>query len=200
MTWMLTTSGGVVDLRRLDLDGVGIWDIAHSLARQCRFTGHTARHYSVAEHSLHVASIVEHDLGQRAPGVILAALLHDAHEALTGDLSTPMKQLIGTAWDIEERRIQRAVLTRWGAWQYHCDYAAVIKRADLIALAVERRDLMPPMGPAWPSLHGVPTSDYVLSLHDYVGMDTADWRDAFVDKFHELTYPAAGGASAVCGC
>ena len=52
-------------------------------------------------------------------------------------------------------------------------------------LATERAQLMPPIGPDWPALAGVPCSGE-LHLEDYGGMDWDDWRDAFLERFVEL--------------
>lgn len=61
-------------------------DIAHALAHQVRFSGHTRGHYSVLEHSLRVADLV-------SPENRLYALLHDASEAYLQDVARPLKQL-----------------------------------------------------------------------------------------------------------
>lgn len=63
---------------------VHIEDIAHALSMICRFTGHTIRHYSVAQHAWHASHLVE-------PPDALEALLHDAAEAYVNDLSRPLK-------------------------------------------------------------------------------------------------------------
>lgn len=76
-------------LRELDFDDVDsmeidINDIAHALARLCRFGGHCKDFYSVAEHSIFCA-----ELGP--PDITLHLLLHDAHEAYTQDLVRAVK-------------------------------------------------------------------------------------------------------------
>lgn len=63
-----------------------IEDIAHSLANTCRFTGHTRKFYSVAEHSVRMA--LSHEL----KGHPMTRLLHDAAEAYFGDIATPLKR------------------------------------------------------------------------------------------------------------
>ena len=79
-------------------------ELALSLSRLCRFAGHLSEHYSVAQHSIFVADCVEN-------GLQLAALLHDAHESLIGDLPTPIKSLVGDQWaeicDEVDRQIAR---------------------------------------------------------------------------------------------
>ena len=125
-------------------------EIAHSLAQINRFTGHCVRPYSVAEHSLLVADIVRDQAGA-ACGVTdapliqleLAALLHDAHESCTGDAASPIKRVLGDAWAQFEDAQQSALLQGYGVWDSFNMFYGGIKQADLIALATERRDLMP---------------------------------------------------------
>jgi hypothetical protein len=69
-----TYTGGMVNLTSLTPDQVILEDIAHALSNQCRFSGHTAQFYSVAEHSILCAEMVPDEMK-------LAALLHDASEA-----------------------------------------------------------------------------------------------------------------------
>ena len=188
MTWMLTAQGQQVNLRCIALETIRIEDVAHHLALVNRWSGATSRPYSVAEHSLLVAEILERDHGIASPGVLMAALMHDAHEAYCGDLSTPMKAIIGERWHDEEARIQRAIQRRFEIEVPGLAFSGLIKQADLQALATEWRDLiglpqlMPPDLPppiAW------------LDLRQRAAMDWADWRQAFLDRFTELAYSRA---------
>lgn len=198
-TWMITTTGAQVDLRVMALNTISLLDIAHSLALTNRFTGHTSRPYSVAEHSLLVAEIMQREFGVTSPAAVLAALLHDAHEAYAGDMATPMKQLLGCSWRSEEDRIAMAVLRRFGVADASAVYASIIKRCDLMALAMERRDLLPATSAAWPLLEGIHTPDW-LHLQERAAMGWQDWRQAFIDRFASLhfaihgTHPVLGHA------
>ena len=97
--WITTATGRDFPLAGLPTLMQGaqpcIEDIAHALAQINRFTGHAARPYSVAEHSLLVCDIV------RAKGLNahaqLLALLHDAHEAYCGDVASPTKSLLSAS-------------------------------------------------------------------------------------------------------
>lgn len=105
-------------------------DLSHSLARQCRYTGHTDRHYSVAEHCVRCSEIVDPDLAW-------VALLHDAAEAYTGDLSAPLKALLPDFRALE-RRVERALFRRFGMpWQI----PLAVRRADKVLMLTEMRDL-----------------------------------------------------------
>lgn len=193
MTWMLTRNGAAVDLRFMMPADISALDIAAALSKINRFVGHTSRLYSVAEHSLHVTQVMEREMGITDPAVLFAGLMHDAHEAYTGDLHTPMKQLIGEAWYRHERRIQREVLKRFGAYELFRRHHVAIKLADLTMRATERRDLLPPGGPRWEDLEGIdPLPHYWLE--DFAGMEPDDWRDAFVDRFGELFDGGVGAA------
>lgn len=79
-----------VDPLELIPEDVSIEDIAHALARQCRYNGHVEGFLSVARHSIWVSQRLE-DVGcQRS--TVLAGLLHDAAETYLGDLPRPLKQ------------------------------------------------------------------------------------------------------------
>jgi len=101
-----TLSGRQIDPFNLRTKDIDIQDIAHSLAMQCRYNGHTRRFYSVAEHSVLVSQVLpdEHKLW---------GLLHDATEAYIGDMVSPVK---GRMTDFKklEQQIEKAVAERFG--------------------------------------------------------------------------------------
>jgi 5'-deoxynucleotidase YfbR-like HD superfamily hydrolase len=129
---IITKSGKKIDLLQPDPQEFSISDIAHALSHLCRFTGHTRRFYSVAQHSLMVSELVPQALAKEA-------LLHDAAEAYIGDVSTPLKILLPEYRSIEER-IELAIHQRFQL-DFCDDHRTHIKRADIIMLATERRDL-----------------------------------------------------------
>lgn len=86
MTWIQTYTGKAFDLINPQPDMIDIVDIAHALAHQCRFMGHTREFYSVAQHSILVSQ-------QVPPEHALEGLLHDAAEAYCVDLAAPIKRL-----------------------------------------------------------------------------------------------------------
>lgn len=187
MTWMLTATGATVDLRWLRGDDISLLDIAHHLAQINRFTGAAVRPYSVAEHSLLVCEIAERELGIRSPSMLLAALMHDAHEAYTTDVSSPMKQVLGEGWALTEERIAWQVQGRFQIRTASVAARADIKWADLTALSTERAQLLLPSGPDWPVSTSHPGVGWVR-LADRAGMGWEDWRQAFLDKFAELNF------------
>ena len=93
---IITWSGKLVNplcLRQTDIE---IRDIAWPLARICRYGGQATKHYSVAEHCVHVSKIVERHARLRGYGPdsrIMAqwGLIHDAPEAYLGDVVRPIK-------------------------------------------------------------------------------------------------------------
>lgn len=184
MTWMLTSSGALLNLRFIADDAIRVEDIAHHLAQINRFTGACARPYSVAEHSLLVVQIMEH-MGISNPHALLAGLMHDAHEAYTTDLSTPMKDAVGAAWHAVENQVKHAVRRKFALLVASQVAAHGIEIADLTALSTERAQLMPPDGPEWPCTRMHPPVPWVR-LSDRLHMTWQDWRQAFLDKHAEL--------------
>lgn len=144
MSWILTHTGKRFDLLEPDVDMIDPRDISHSLAHLCRFTGHTSEFYSVAQHSCIVAELVPEEYK-------LAALLHDAPEAYLGDMTRPLKQ-----WMPDYRGFEDVIWTRvCERFDLALELPASVHRADLIALATERRDLMPSDPAIWDCLAGI---------------------------------------------
>ena len=161
------------------------YSIAWSLSQINRFTGHALRPYSVAEHSLLVCDIAE-QLGLGVHGQ-LAALMQDAHKSITGELNTPGKHQVGSAWRRWEDSMQRAVLRAFGILTPYQVHAANIRQAKLIALATERRDLMPKTPSDWPALKGIePLATVDLYSRERVAADWETWRDCWLDRYHGL--------------
>ena len=156
-----------------DAAQIDIGDIAHGLAYQCRFNGQTRHFYSVAQHSLIVAGLV-------APPLRLAALLHDAAEAYLGDMVKPLKQLF-PRYSAIESRVMAAIAQRYGIADAGDFAAPAIKCADLVALAMEKRDLMPNSSEAWESLRGISADPQPI-----VALPPAAAKAAFLAAFAAL--------------
>jgi len=148
MTWIQTYTGRAFEPLNPDPDDIDPLDIAHALSMVCRFTGHTRRFYSVAEHSVRVSWLVE-EMGGPMAG--LCGLLHDASEAYIADVARPLKHSPTMApYRAVEARIQDVVLYHFGItpqeWNEH---HGAVKRADNVMLATEVVQLMqwPPPQP-----------------------------------------------------
>ena len=133
-----TATGGKFHFMEPREDEVNILDIAHALSHQCRYTGHCARFYSVAEHSVFVASLVP-------PEQRLAALLHDASEAYLTDVAAPVKPFLANYKEIE-KGIMDVIAKKWN---FPWPASPEIKHADLVALLVEAQQLMVSGGEHW---------------------------------------------------
>lgn len=102
-------------------------DIAHSLSMQCRFGGHCFNFYSVAEHSINVAKLLPAMYKREA-------LLHDAGEAYTTDLPTPIKNMVPEFSKIEEVFLKKIGLK----FEVDlCNLHPLVKQADYLMLRKE---------------------------------------------------------------
>lgn len=117
--------------------------LAKTLSQLNRFTGHTLKPYSVAQHCVIVSRYLDFDAHASMRG-----LLHDAHEALIGDLSAPLKRSLPP--EVRKHFAELAdVIDRDIFMHFDCptllahEYSDAVHRADLIACATELRDLMP---------------------------------------------------------
>lgn len=193
MNWMITALGHEFHFDRPQsaFNTFDIFDIASSLAKINRFTGHTTRPYSVAEHSLLCANIAE-QLGLSLH-VQLAALMHDAHEAYTGDCTSPVKRALGQPWHNFEEAIAYQLRRKLGLADTFATHRSAIRHIDLTALATERHQLTTfdsTRNTPWtvldtPGLEITP-ADINLCTMQRQQMDWSEWRDAFLEHYDWL--------------
>lgn len=128
---ILLAGGSYFDFEAPHTSVFTIDDIAHGLAMTCRFAGQCKRHYSVAQHSVHVSEIVPADHAYQG-------LMHDAPEAFVGDMAKPLKVLL-PEYSVIEKRVERAVFDRFNV---ATPLPPSIKDADIVMLVTEQRQLM----------------------------------------------------------
>lgn len=166
---ILAHSGGNFFLLEPEKSTFAIRDIALALSNICRFTGHTKRFYSVAEHSVWCSHIVPDKYA-------LDALMHDATEAFVGDVAKPLKDLLPDYAAIEERA-ERAIFDRFGVTWPVPD---PVKAADMAMLAAEKVQALDDLG-IWPMLSGIEPAEILLQFWT---PDKA--RRMFLRRFREL--------------
>jgi 5'-deoxynucleotidase YfbR-like HD superfamily hydrolase len=128
---MITWSG--VEVTR-DAGVPHLQDIAVALSRMPRFSGMTVEPWSVLQHSLFVMRMAERD--RLSPEARIAALLHDAHESLTSDISTHFKTLGMKALQAQlDERIMAAYMP--GGLQAYTALGEFVKALDKRALLAE---------------------------------------------------------------
>lgn len=170
-----TYSGLQVHLLDPRPDEISLRDIAHATALQCRFTGHTRYHYSVAQHSIYVSRVVPAHLA-------LEGLLHDAQEAYLCDMARPLKHFtkMGEEYLKIEEKFEAVIREKFGLPQH---MSPEVKTADNSLLYLEKEELLPPS--EWSHDWGTQDPDSVLGIRIYPWTpDIAEGR--FLDRFAEI--------------
>jgi hypothetical protein len=121
-------------------------DAALSLGNQCRWGGHMELPYSVARHSLYVASVAERLVSlARGDGraAFAAGLTHDLGEVILQDLTTPAKAVFDSSAIREKLEIRWTARLRreFGFEQPNAQLEHAIKNIDSAALLCEDFDL-----------------------------------------------------------
>jgi 5'-deoxynucleotidase YfbR-like HD superfamily hydrolase len=173
--WILTYTGRKFWPLTPRPEDVCIEDIAHALANMCRYTGHCAQHYSVAQHAVLVSFAVP-------PAFALKGLMHDASEAYLPDLASPVKRHpIMAPYRAAEERIMNAIGVAIGLTRPL--EPAEVKIADGRMLATEARDLLQTMHPDW----SIPFEPYPDRITPW---SPADAKRAFLNRYNELHHGA----------
>lgn len=184
LPFIITASGIAFPLLKPEPQHVRLRDISRHLAKINRFNGATRECYSLAQHSLHVCELLTQ---RKAPPLTqLCGLMHDAHEAYSGDISRPMKLALkarGLPCNLAdiEAEISFAIETALGIYDSNLITSAKadadIARADDDVLSTEFRDLMPEVDFKPP---GTPCSFHIKPMP----WDVAE--EKFLKAFHRL--------------
>lgn len=159
--------------------------MAHSLGNLCRYTGHCKEFYSVAEHCVKASYLVE-------PQYAMEALLHDAHECLTNDLSKPFKNQIVGSYKEWEDKLEALVRN---AYNIPVELDPSIKIADIKMLFAESKILMPSEGVHYmgADMYAAPAILRQQALEDLrsgrISIDCWDQKTAaqkWLNRYHEL--------------
>ena len=202
-----TVSGKLVNIEHPDPASICIDDIAWGLSRLPRFCGHTITviPFSVAQHSIFVADEVERLINAGTSNIvteteywnvlsvmqsarndlILKALLHDAAEAYTGDLPSPVKRLptLSPIFKRIESQLMDSILLALDVGPMHDDEIKIIKYADRIAQKIEAHAFMTSRGKHWENMPDV-------SLEQLQGFPSPvpalDAYKMFLNRFNQL--------------
>lgn len=189
-TSIQTYSGAFYDFQNPDPRSIHLRDIAHALSNACRFAGHTARFYSVAEHSVRVSRILQE---QGFASIVQAmGLFHDAHEAYVWDAPRPFKPLLGDRFaafaQLADRAICEAIFDNASFAQLF--HSEAIKAADDIALVAEAHQLMNPGPTEWVSWEDryskVPEPPRGTFRPGTLGWNPVDAEAEFYERAREL--------------
>ena len=205
MTWITTNTGRDHSLSmnaQIQPGLITYQELAHSLAHINRYSGHARRTYSVAEHSLLCQEYAK-TTGASALAQ-LCVLMHDAHEMLIGDVTSPVKAMLGGDWYVFEGAIQRKVLESFSLWDASLDHAKLIKQCDLVALASERAELLewhPLRNKPWPVLDTPgaevkPWENARLNANWRQNITPAEWSVSFQRRAVSLRNSIEQGAAA----
>lgn len=126
------SSGGMINLRNPRPESIDFDDISSSLSKICRFNGQLNSFYSVGEHSVAVA----HDALSRGCSIdaCIACLMYDAAEAYIGDVSRPLRYLLGTSFCCLERRVEMVIGEALGIdFEEHCKDIEISDNAICLA-------------------------------------------------------------------
>lgn len=169
-----TISGFNVDLFNPKPEMISIRDIAHGLAMQCRCGGQVQTFYSVAQHNMHVMSLLPYEA--KPYGLLLRSWA-----AYTGDMTPALVAILekGGALKADHpaykvvKGLDRAIHERFGL-KYPVPPTIVgkLQAADDTATATEQRDLYLhdpiPLSRALPDRRTLKPKTWVAAFTDYL--------------------------------
>lgn len=207
-----TVTGRLINPTNPDHSQIDIHDIAWATSRMPRFAGHsiTATPYNVAQHSIYVSELVKKLLEFTATTNELAmshataevidaltqltpdedaylpvlALLHDAHEAYTGDIPSPIKRIpeLTETLKLIEGKLDHAIRSRFALPEPSAQVKIIIKFCDKLAQAIEGYQFMPSRGKNW----NLPKPSLTLIQEFPEPLTPLESYTAFIKQFDNL--------------
>lgn len=195
--WIQLASGNGYDFDAMEIFGpftVGD-DLALPLAGENRYVRHTDRPWPVAVHSVAVARTILALTGDSEAAA--AGLLHDCHEAIIGDIPSPV------AWHLDyeaikrlKAEVDRAIFYKLGIPMRLLpggEHQEAISLADRAALHVERQLFMAPEPRPWNVK--VPPHEWMNEMYIQVKGLSATYKTesafaaVFEAEFYGLVHP-----------
>lgn len=131
-------SGRAIDLAEPNTYEFTVEELEQLLSKLKRFNGFGM---SVANHSIMVADTL-YKLTHN-PHIALMGLLHDSAEAYIGDISTPVKEVLGASVEKLESAVHNAIVNQLGVRNtYNLATQPLVKLVDVMALHYELNDLI----------------------------------------------------------
>jgi hypothetical protein len=184
--WMETYTGRQFYPANPRIQDFTIFDIAHALANKCRYNGHSAKFYSVAEHCVKLALMarhLKHDVKTQ-----FWFLMHDASEAYLPDVPRPIKHFFPDLIKMEHHC--DALIREWCGLGH--DMPPLIKEWDSRIIVDERRQLLLPSGNKWQVDDLQPLG---LELH---GHDPFDAQFRFLQAYQVIGAEFQGKPNFMC--
>jgi hypothetical protein len=186
--WVQTVTGGAVDLLDPKPEQIDFETMAIGLAGTPRFGRQTRGGlYSVAQHCLEGALAIERDTGRRDWAA--AFLLHDGHEYLIGDISTPVQNALAIicrdpdalrdAFRAQKARLDAAIYPAAGIdWPLPPETAAVVHEYDARMCRTERDTRMAPSPYPW--------HPRIENAEPLTGVDLYPWSEKTVAALYRV--------------
>jgi len=141
--WIPTYTGNGFNLLSPQPDDIRIEDLARGVAYKFRYSGQVSP-ITVAEHSVLVSTIIE--ILWPESKKMLAGLMHDACQAYTQDIQTPVRKFIKVelphgevvSWNILEAKLNQAIAKHLGLESRYWG-APEVKAANILAVALEKQ-------------------------------------------------------------
>ena len=182
--WILTYSGHRFSFVYPENNVYDIKDIAHALAMTCRFGGMTQWHYSVAQHSCHIAEELFRETGD--PWLAMDGLMHDAEEAYMGDMKTPLKEMMPEFQEIS-KHVDYEIRKMFRCFGVPHEMQPRTKEYDTRILLDEKIYLLPQNGIAW----DIEKTHSPLGIHiPQMSPSLAEQRFLELFKFYSSVYGA----------
>ena len=190
--WVQLKSGMPLDLLTMTVEQArdAVPDLISSICALPRYNGHTVgpAPWTVGQHSLLVSRLLER--WGAPPEVVREGLLHDLPEGVYGDWTAPVQRALAAmaaeAGCINVLATFRASIDAKVRAAVHlpADEHPLVRRADLVALAIERRDVMEYCERDWRLPEYAPT-DFYIRPGEY-GATAESTRDLITEKLSRL--------------